>query len=128
MRTNLVAFIAGLVFAVGLCVSGMTNPAKVLGFLDFTGAWDPSLAFVMAGAILIYALGYHFIVGKKPETNTKIDRPLLLGSAIFGIGWGLSGYCPGPALVSLAGFQFKPFIFVLVMLAGMALHTMLKNK
>lgn len=118
------SFVAGVLFAVGLCVSGMTDPAKVQGFLDVTGAWDPSLAFVMAGAI-----GAHFFVARwalrsdKPlfatsfawPELTKIDLRLVGGAALFGIGWGLVGYCPGPALASLAAPSRPLFAFVVAM-------------
>lgn len=124
------SLLVGLVFGIGLIVSGMTDPAKVIGFLDLAGNWDPSLAFVMGGAILvgIFAFG----VARKRERSllgapmllpmaVRIDRRLVLGSLAFGAGWGLAGYCPGPALASLASGGEKPLIFTLAMLAGMAL-------
>ena len=128
------ALMAGLLFGIGLIVSGMTDPAKVIGFLDLAGNWDPSLAFVMGGAILIGA--FAFGVARKRErsllgapmrlpTATNIDRRLVLGSLAFGAGWGLAGYCPGPALASLASGGGKPMIFTLAMLAGMALFEVL---
>jgi uncharacterized membrane protein YedE/YeeE len=134
---NLSAFIAGLLFGLGLIISGMTNPAKVIGFLDLAGEWDPSLAFVMAGAILIGAIG--FTIAKKRQFSllgapmrlssaTKLDARLLLGSLVFGIGWGLSGFCPGPAVVSAAAGQPKAWLFVVSMLSGMALYTMLERR
>ena len=124
------SFLAGLVFGLGLIVSGMANPAKVLGFLDLTGTWDPSLAFVMVGAIsvgiLAFAiarrrtasfLGLHMKVpGERP-----IDRRLVGGSVVFGIGWGIAGICPGPALVLLGVGQDKALVFVGTMLVGMGL-------
>ncbi len=124
------SWLAGLIFGIGLIISGMTNPAKVIGFLDITGLWDPSLAFVMAGGIAIASIG--LLVAKKRTlsflglqmrfpTGKKIDRSLLLGGAIFGIGWGLAGICPGPALVLVGGGVFKGVIFVIAMLLGMAL-------
>lgn len=123
-------WLAGLIFGIGLIISGMTNPAKVLGFLDITGIWDPSLAFVMAGGIAIASIG--FLVAKKRTksflglqmrfpTGKKIDRPLIIGGAIFGLGWGIAGICPGPALVLVGGGVFKGVIFVIAMLLGMAL-------
>ena len=129
-----IALMVGLLFGIGLIVSGMTDPAKVLGFLDLAGSWDPSLAFVMGGAILVGV--FAFGVARKRErsllgapmrlpTATKIDRRLVLGSLAFGAGWGLAGYCPGPVLASLATGGVKPLIFTLAMLAGMALFEVL---
>jgi len=130
MKTAFIAFLCGICFALGLGISGMTQPAKVIGFLDLTGNWDPSLIFVMMGAILVYAVG-HFFVVKKPTpifagafdlpSLRKLDRPLILGSAIFGTGWGLAGFCPGPALTSVISLRFEPLVFVLSMLVGMAI-------
>ena len=123
-------FLVGLLFGLGLLLSGMTDPGKVIGFLDLSGLWDPSLAFVMGGAI---AVGFFaFAVAKKrtrsflggpmllPASN-QIDRRLLIGSALFGVGWGIAGFCPGPSLVSMAAGQPKAAVFVLAMLAGMAI-------
>ncbi len=134
---NLNAFLVGLLFGLGLIVSGMTDPSKVIGFLDLAGTWDPSLAFVMAGAILIGAGA--FTMAKKRQrsllgapmrlsTATELDSRLLLGSLVFGIGWGLSGFCPGPAVVSAAAGQPKAWIFVASMLAGMALYNMIERR
>lgn len=125
------AFAAGLLFGLGLIVSHMANPAKVLGFLDLAGRWDPSLAFVMGGAIAIGTLAFAF--ARRRATSllgapmswpaaTGIDRPLVVGSALFGIGWGLAGFCPGPALVTASSGQPRAVLFVAAMLAGMALH------
>lgn len=123
------AAVAGALFAVGLLVSGMTQPAKVVAFLDVAGAWDPSLAFVMGGAMVVYALAAWRIRGRGAPwfdrgfhlpTRRDVDRPLVLGSAIFGIGWGLGGLCPGPALVSAAAGSGAAAAFVAAMLAGMA--------
>ena len=126
---RLIEFLVGLVFGVGLLLSGMTDPGKVIGFLDLAGVWDPSLAFVMGGAIAVgffaFALAkkrtHNFLGGPLhlPSSN-KIDRRLLIGSALFGAGWGVAGFCPGPALVSMADGQPKALVFVLAMLAGMA--------
>jgi len=123
------AFVAGLVFGVGLIVSGMANPAKVLGFLDVAGRWDPSLAFVMIGAIVVGTVAF-FIARRRGRTvlGGRIQWPaaagitprLVLGSAVFGIGWGLAGFCPGPALVALGAGAPKAIGFVAAMLAGMA--------
>lgn len=122
------AFAVGLLFGAGLIVSGMTDPSKVLGFLDLAGAWDPSLAFVMGGAILVGAAGFglaerriHSVMGEVlqlPDTRL-IDRRLMLGSVVFGTGWGLAGFCPGPALVAFGAGYDKAVVFVFAMLAGM---------
>jgi len=131
------AFVAGLVFGLGLIVSGMSNPAKVLGFLDLAGKWDPSLALVMGGAIAVGVIG--FAVARKrtvtlvgtpmhlPQAR-DIDRRLVLGSLVFGIGWGLVGFCPGPALVALGQGHVKAFIFVVAMLAGMGIFELLEQR
>ena len=121
-------FIVGLLFGLGLMLSGMTDPGKVIGFLDLFGAWDPSLALVMGGAILVGF--FAFTVAKKRTTtflggvlrfptNMDIDKKLVVGSVLFGAGWGLAGFCPGPALVSMADGQPKALVFVLAMLVGM---------
>jgi uncharacterized protein len=134
---SLVALFAGLIFGVGLIVSGMANPAKVLGFLDLAGKWDPSLAFVMAGAVAVATLG--FALARRRErsfsgapmrlpTATRIDRRLLAGSAVFGAGWGLAGFCPGPALVSAGAGEAKAILFVAAMLAGMAIFSALERR
>jgi uncharacterized membrane protein YedE/YeeE len=125
------AFAAGLIFGIGLIVSGMTDPSKVIGFLDLAGRWDPSLAFVMVGAIAVGLVG-HRVARRRASaffggalhlpTARQIDRRLVLGSAVFGVGWGLGGFCPGPALVSFGAGQDKAVVFALAMLAGMALY------
>jgi len=127
----LAAFAAGLVFGIGLLLSGMADPGKVKGFLDLAGAWDPSLAFVMGGAILVGFFAFR-VAGRRAQsllggamqlpTRRDIDLRLVAGSAVFGVGWGLSGFCPGPALVSLGSGQDKAVVFVLAMLAGMLVH------
>jgi len=125
------AFAAGLLFGIGLIVSGMTDPSKIIGFLDLAGAWDPSLAFVMGGAVLVGFIAYRFARRRKVSlldgamllpTARHIDRPLILGSVAFGVGWGLAGYCPGPAIVAFGAGQDKAVVFVLAMIAGMALY------
>jgi uncharacterized membrane protein YedE/YeeE len=127
---TIIALCIGLLFGTGLIVSGMTDPSKVLGFLDLAGRWDPSLALVMGGAILAALPAFRFAAGRERAllgqvmrlpTATQIDRRLVLGSVAFGVGWGLAGYCPGPALASLAGGGAQPWIFVAAMLAGMVL-------
>jgi len=120
--------LAGLVFGLGLITSGMANPAKVLGFLDLAGPWDPSLALVMGGAIAVGLLAF-FVAGKRRvsllgaemrlPTARQIDRRLVVGSLLFGIGWGVAGFCPGPGLVALGMGEFKAALFVAAMLAGM---------
>ena len=128
---SLGAFVSGLIFGIGLIVSGMTDPSKVIGFLDLAGRWDPSLAFVMVGAIIVGLIGY--AVARKRTTAflggalhiptaRQIDRRLVLGSLVFGIGWGLAGFCPGPAVVAFGAGQDKAVVFVIAMLGGMALY------
>jgi len=125
----LVQFAAALIFGIGLVISGMANPAKVLNFLDVAGSWDPSLAFVMGGALAVTMIGYRLILARpKPifaldfqlPTRRAIDARLILGAAIFGVGWGLAGFCPGPALTSLGLGAPGTLAFVPAMLAGMA--------
>ncbi|AST31113.2 YeeE/YedE family protein [Ralstonia solanacearum] len=132
-----IAWVAGLLFGAGLMVSGMANPAKVLGFLDLAGRWDPSLAFVMAGAILVGAVAF-FIARRRGRSllglplqlpaSTAITARLVLGSAAFGIGWGLAGFCPGPALVALGAGAPKAWGFVAAMLAGMAVFSAMERR
>ncbi|KAI3591276.1 hypothetical protein D9X30_3957 [Cupriavidus sp. U2] len=132
----LFALLAGLIFGIGLIVSGMANPAKVLGFLDLAGSWDPSLAFVMIGAIALTLLGV-FVARRRGRTflglplqwpaNTGVTARLVLGSACFGIGWGLAGFCPGPALVALGAGYPKAVGFVAAMLAGMGVFEVVER-
>lgn len=136
MLVVLAAGLAGLVFGLGLIVSGMANPAKVLGFLDLGGAWDPSLALVMAGAIAVGLLAFRLAgprslswLGEEmrmPKAR-DIDRRLVLGSLAFGIGWGLAGFCPGPGLVALGMGEGKAVVFVGAMLAGMGLFELVER-
>ena len=132
----LIAALSGLVFGIGLIASGMTNPAKVKGFLDLAGAWDPSLGLVMGGAIAV-AVGA-FALARRRERSwtgqrmelpraTVIDARLLGGGVLFGVGWGLAGYCPGPALVALGGGSGSAALFVAAMLAGLVLHDTLHD-
>lgn len=135
MKSNVVALIAGVLFAMGLGLSGMTQSEKVMKFLDFTGNWDASLMFVMVGAIGVNALAYHLIAKKRATpilgdrwylpTKTELDRPLILGAAIFGVGWGLGGFCPGPGIVSLAFGTLPAVVFVGAMPLGMLVHARL---
>jgi uncharacterized membrane protein YedE/YeeE len=130
-------FIVGLVFGLGLLLSGMTDPGKVLGFLDLFGQWDPSLAFVMGGAILVgffaFALAKtrttNFLGGalNLPKSNA-IDKRLVIGGLLFGAGWGLAGFCPGPALVSMAAGQTQALIFVIAMVVGMIGFQLIERK
>ncbi|SFG55437.1 YeeE/YedE family protein [Methylobacterium gossipiicola] len=125
------ALIAGLLFGLGLSLSGMLDPARVRGFLDIAGAWDPTLAFVLGGAVSVAGLGYAlarrlprpaFDAGFDLPPRARIDGPLLAGAALFGIGWGLSGFCPGPAMAALSTGALPVFVFVGAMLLGMAAH------
>jgi uncharacterized membrane protein YedE/YeeE len=128
MAMLIAGLVSGLIFGSGLVVSGMTQPEKVLGFLDILGAWDPTLAFVMAGALIVAAPGFYFARRRgRPlvaahfrwPTRADIDRPLVAGSALFGVGWGLVGLCPGPAIVNLATLMPQAIVFVAAMGIGM---------
>lgn len=130
LMKNSIALVAGLLFGVGLAASGMTDPAKVLGFLDLFGAWQPDLMFVMGGAVMMTAIGFTLILKRKQPvcdsqfhlpTNKVIDKKLLTGATLFGIGWGIYGYCPGPALGALVYLKLNTVIFVAAMLIGMGL-------
>lgn len=127
--------VAGLLFGAGLVVSGMTDPANVRGFLDFFGAWRPQLMAVMGGAVLVHAsllAGVRWArrgrVAVAPESDRRIDGPLLLGAAVFGIGWGLSGYCPGPAITALGYGAWSPLIFVAAMLVGLVAGSRVRRR
>lgn len=128
MPVPVASFVCGLIFGIGLLISGMTQPDKVLGFLDIFGAWDATLAFVMAGAVVVSSVGFVLtqqrnapLLGSKLNwpTRNDIDAPLVIGAALFGVGWGLVGLCPGPALVNLAGLSVPVVVFVAAMAAGM---------
>ena len=128
MKKNIAALIAGLLFGLGLAISQMTNPAKVLNFLDITGTWDPTLAFVMGGAVLVTLISFRFILRQEQPlfegqfhlpTRSDIDGRLLGGAALFGIGWGLAGYCPGPGIAALVMGLSEPVLFVVGLLVGM---------
>lgn len=136
MKYTLASVASGLIFGIGLLVSGMSNPEKVLGFLDIAGLWDPSLAFVMGGAIVVglfafaFArrrtlsfLGYHM----KLPAGDRVDKRLVIGSLLFGAGWGLAGFCPGPGLVALGAGEAKAAVFVISMIAGMAVFELLEK-
>lgn len=130
MKYTLSSFVAGLVFGLGLLLSGMANPQKVLGFLDLAGAWDPSLALVMAGAIIVGVAA--FIIARNRRVSflgfdmqlpsrDNISGRMVIGSLMFGVGWGLAGFCPGPGLVALGAGEIKAVVFVVAMVAGMGL-------
>lgn len=128
MKNSLAALTVGFIFAIGLGISGMTQPQKVIGFLDLFGKWDPSLIFVMLGSILVHFVTYRLIRKRRfPLLSTEWHVPsktgltpaLIVGAFIFGVGWGLGGFCPGPAVTSLASFSYKPFLFVVSMIVGM---------
>ncbi len=137
MRFSIVSLVSGLLFGAGLLLSGLANPAKVLGFLDLAGTWDPSLAMVMGGAILVGLVAFGFakkqtvsVLGfdmKLPNTST-IDKRLIIGSIGFGVGWGLAGFCPGPALVAFGAGETKAIVFVAAMVAGIAVFETLERK
>lgn len=132
----IMAFMVGLVFGIGLIVAGMTDPAKVQGFLDLAGQWDPSLALVMGGAILVGLLVFPFAAKRerallgdimRMPSATRIDRRLVVGGLAFGAGWGLAGFCPGPALASLASGRVEVWLFTGAMLAGMGIFELLER-
>jgi len=136
MKKTLVALVAGLIFGVGLTVSQMIDPAKVIAFLDIAGNWDPSLAFVMGGGVVAWAMAYLAALRMgKPilaekfgiPTRQDLDPRLLGGSAMFGVGWGLAGYCPGPAVSSLAFGRWESMVFLAAMLAGMFVFRLFPN-
>ncbi|MBW3096620.1 YeeE/YedE family protein [Pseudohoeflea coraliihabitans] len=127
----------GLLFGFGLLISGMANPAKVLNFLDLFGTWDPSLAFVMGGAVLVGAIGYRYVLRRDEPirgqsfhlpTRRDIDARVLIGPAIFGVGWGLGGFCPGPALTALSFGAIGTLTFVPAMIAGMAVARLVAER
>ena len=137
MQKHLVsALLVGLIFGIGLILGGMTNPVKVIGFLDLFGNWDPSLALVMGGAVAVGLITFK-IAGGRPTsligepmripTNNDIDRRLLIGSLVFGAGWGLAGFCPGPALVAFGSGSLKATVFVAAMVAGMGLFEIIER-
>ena len=134
---RIIEFFVGLLFGIGLLVSGMTDPAKVQGFLDLTGAWDPSLAFVMGGAILVGLVAFAVAKTRTQNllggamhlpTSRDIDRRLVVGSLIFGAGWGLAGFCPGPGLVAMGAGEPKAALFVAAMVGGMLLFEALDHR
>lgn len=135
MKPTLTAFVSGLLFGIGLILAGMANPAKVLGFLDIAGAWDPSLALVMVGAIAVGSIAFAIAAKRDSSwlaltmhlpTAKHLDKRLVLGSLAFGAGWGMAGICPGPALVLVGAANSKGVVFTVAMLAGMALFELIE--
>ncbi|KLV08832.1 hypothetical protein ABT56_00985 [Photobacterium aquae] len=128
-RVMMVSLVSGLLFGFGMMLSGMVDPAKVIGFLDISGQWDPRLAFVMGGALLVFAPGYWLLVRRRQQpvlggafnlpTSTILDKKLLLGATMFGVGWGMAGICPGPAVTSISGLNPAMIIFLAALLLGM---------
>lgn len=132
----ILSYAIGLIFGIGISVSGMANPAKVLNFFDIAGTWDPSLAFVMGGALIVTFIGYRFVLRRPTPvladsfqlpTRRSLDFPLLSGSAIFGVGWGIAGFCPGGALPALGTGRSEVFIFVAALLAGILAAKAIKS-
>lgn len=131
MLKVIIALISGILFGAGMIISDMVSPAKVLGFLNISGNWDPSLAFVMGGALAVFTPVYHLIIKKRSHaingekfsytSKTEIDPTLIAGAAIFGAGWGVAGFCPGPAVASIGGGSTTVFIFILSMLTGIVI-------
>lgn len=136
MKTIAASFLCGLIFGAGLMLSGMTDPTRVLGFLDVFGRWDPTLAFVMIAALSVTMIGYALLRRRKPylaqkpdaPAGGKIDTPLIVGSVMFGAGWGLSGLCPGPAVVNLATLSSQAGLFVIAMALGMMLKKVWRER
>lgn len=137
LQQHIVTLMSGLLFGLGLGYSQMIDPEKVIGFLDLFGAWDPTLAFVMGGAVAVTLVTFRFIL-KRPHpilgskfyvpTRQDIDRPLVIGSALFGIGWGLGGYCPGPAIAALVLGSANPVLFLVAMIAGSLTYKWLSDR
>lgn len=137
MKNSIAALVVGFVFAIGLGLSGMTQPQKVIGFLDLFGNWDPSLIFVMIGAIVVHFVTFKVIRKRNyplfsnqwhVPTKKEITPALMTGAFIFGIGWALGGFCPGPAITAMASFEKAPFVFVISMLVGMFLFRLVDKK
>ena len=134
----IVALVSGLLFGAGLTIAQMVDPNKVLNFLDITGNWDPSLIFVMGGAITVFGLGYWTMIKNRTVSLTGnsidigsitiVNKPLIIGAVIFGLGWGLTGICPGPAIANISGGEPKILVFIVVMIIGMKTSEWVKNK
>lgn len=137
-RFTFIPLIAGLLFGAGMVISDMVNPVKVIAFLDVAGAWKIDLAFVMGGALLVFAPMYHFVIKprQKPLDQTEfcitknkvVDRKLILGASLFGLGWGIAGICPGPALASVSSFNISLLGFIVAMIIGMKIMGAIQNK
>lgn len=135
LKRTLAALAAGLVFGLGLAISGLADPDNVLRFLTISPGWSPALLFVMGAAILVAFLGYKWVLRRGPVLeselrlpgNNTVDRKLLVGSAIFGVGWGIAGFCPGPAIVGLSSGMAEPFIFVAALMAGSQIQRMVSS-
>lgn len=137
LKNIIISFVVGFIFAIGLGVSGMTQPHKIISFLDIFGNWDISLMFVMVGAILVHSVAYP-LVRKRPSplfassfqvpARKELTKSLILGSFLFGIGWGIGGYCPGPAVTSLVSLREPVFAFVISMIIGMLIYRKVENK
>ncbi|MFH0265166.1 DUF6691 family protein [Vibrio rumoiensis] len=135
---SIIPLLSGLLFGAGMVISGMVDPVKVIAFLDVAGAWKIDLAFVMGGALLVFAPMYHYVIKpkQKPLDHTEfcisksqlVDKKLLLGASLFGVGWGVAGICPGPAIASLSGFNIKLIAFIIAMIFGMTLVHKIQNK
>ncbi|MGF1683616.1 DUF6691 family protein [Photobacterium minamisatsumaniensis] len=138
MASKIMALISGLLFGLGMMVSGMVDPHRVIGFLDIAGNWDPSLAFVMGGALAVFMPSYFLLIKPREKpiceaefkvaTHSLIDRPLVIGAGLFGLGWGIAGICPGPAVTSVAGLNPSMLMFIAAMLIGMFAADMIKKK
>lgn len=137
MKNSLAALVVGFIFSIGLGISGMTQPQKVIGFLDIFGDWDPSLMFVMVSAIGIHFLTYRLIRKRSSPVlsshwhvpnKTQLTPALMIGAFVFGVGWALAGFCPGPAITSMASFEKTPYVFVISMLIGMYLFKVVDSK
>ncbi len=137
MKTNIVALFSGIIFGLGLALSQMIDPNKVLNFLDITGNWDPSLAFVMMGALAVSIISFRFILKRSSPVfesgfhisrKTAINKPLLLGASLFGIGWGVAGYCPGPAIASLGLLSTEGALMVIAIYTGFFSHRWIAKK
>lgn len=131
MKQLSIALLSGVLFGLGLGISQMIDPARVIGFLDVTGTWDPTLLFVLGGAVAVTAIAFRWILRRKSPffstrfalpTRNDIDAPLVVGAAIFGVGWGICGYCPGPGLTALVLGQLNPILFVLSLIVGMLIY------
>ena len=135
---KIIALLSGLLFGIGLIISQMVNPQKIINFLDITGNWDPSLMFVMIGALAVYGLGYWVFVHRRVKAllgdampgrvQSKIDKQLVIGAIIFGLGWGLAGFCPGPVITHASPLDPKILVFILVMMIGMKIGGVIKTR